>query len=558
KDGYIFTYNQFHFPGKRWINFLIEHELYTLGHLIEAAIAHHNLTKKHNYLHLAEKIGGLLLNRFNPPLPKETPGHQEIEIALIKLYRATDKKEYLELAKQFLEQRGRNRLYPIQMIKEFASQSERAKEVEEQRKNSKYALNKEKKLMSDLSIDKIRFLTLRFYLSALSGKYSQQHKPLLKMKKPVGHSVRFGYYVTASSMLYQETGDQKLLQVLDNLWRNVVEKHLYITGGIGSLPLLEGFGKNYELSNRYAYCETCAAISSVFWSWEMLLNTGKAHFADLMEWQLYNAVLVGMSLNGKRYFYRNPIESNGNYERKEWFRTACCPSNISRTLAKVGEYIYSHKDNSLWIHQYISNETKFSLEEQNQIDCKIGSELPWKGKVKIELELQNPEDFTLHLRIPSWAKSPQVKLNGVSLSILSVTKEEDIKTASGYSPFEAFYIQVSEGWEEKNTLEITFPIDIIIHRAHPKVRDNRGKIALSRGPLVYCFENIDNSHANIPNANIDLRSPIKAKEKSFPKLGKILVLEARDQSGNKLIAIPYFLWGNRECSSMQVWVKTEN
>ncbi len=556
-DGYLFTYNQFYFPETKWYNLLIEHELYSAGHLIEAAIEHYRIKRNNRFLNIAIKLADLIVKRFSSASVSDIPGHQEIELALIKLYRITKKEKYLNVARNFLMKRGRNKFFFYQMIKEFISNSKRSKKVENQKISMGFKQIKEPKLMSDLSVDKIPFLQLRFNYLALTGAYLQAHKQLLKLKDPVGHSVRFAYYMTAAAMLYQETGDKKLLNVLEKLWEKTVRYHMYVTGGVGALPLIEGFGKKYSLSNKHAYCETCAAIGTTFWSWEMLLATGKAYYADIIERELYNAILVGISRNGKKYFYRNPLETNSDYERKEWYRTACCPSNISRTIGKVGEYIYSYKHNKLWFHQYISNKTSVNLgTESNKVEIIEKSYLPWDGKISIKLNnLSNPEAFKAFFRIPSWANNPSIKLNN-KLYLIHTDKElNNSSTASGVEPFRSFFFVIEQDWKENNSIEITLPLSPKLIYSHNKVKANRNKVAISYGPLIYCIESTDNPEANIPNASIDLSAQLIVKNYAlFKDNDEIKIIRAKNRDGQELVAIPYYLWGNRGKAAMQVWI----
>ncbi len=550
EDGYIFTYNQYHFPNKRWINHQIEHELYTLGHLIEASIVAYKLTNSEQILALGQKAADLLVKEFQNASAKNTPGHPEIEIALIKLYRLTKETKYMKLAEKFLEKRGKFILFGAQIFKENASQQKRAKEVSRQKNVYYDAIVTKDKIVSDLSKDRSKGLELRFLLSVLSGKYLQQNKPIRKQKVPVGHCVRWGYLATATTMLYQENGDTRLLKSLQKAWDNMVTKRMYVTGGIGSLPLLEGFGRNFKLNNKSAYNETCAAISSVFWNWEMLLSTGDAKYADLLEWQIYNAVLVGMSSDGKSYFYRNPLEVGNSFTRKEWYKTACCPSNISRTLANLSKYIYSYDDTNIWIHQCIGNKTSFMLNEnkKSKIKIEMKSDLPWEGKVRINLECKENSDFKLNIRIPSWTENPEIKVNGRRLNKTSLELGEVI-TASGISPYRSYYIIIEEDWKSKNKVEIDFPMIIRTHKSHKKVKNNRNKAAFSRGPIVYCFESHDNSDTHLLTEIVNLNSkPSIVVSDEMMKL-KIPTKEKRD-----LFARPYYSWGNKGKSAMTVWI----
>ncbi len=318
-------------------------------------------------------------------------------------------------------------------------------------------------------------------------------------------------------------------------------------------PIIEGFGKDYELDNKSAYCETCAAISSILWSFEMLLNTGDAKYADLIEWQLYNALNVSMSLDGKSYFYQNPLETNGNLERKEWYKTACCPSNISRTLAKLGRLIYSYNENSLWIHQYIGNETTITVDEKNKkrISCKMDTEIPYYGKTNISISFEGFKEKNLYLRIPSWTSNPSIKVNDRIIEI-KTQLSKDNQTASGYSPYKSYYFKIQDDLIETNKLEIDFPVSVKMNYSHRKVKTNLNKIAFSRGPIVYCFESIDNPSACIPNATIKKNSSLETeKSRLFDSFSNIRVKDSNDRT---LLAIPYFLWGNRGNSAMQVWI----
>jgi DUF1680 family protein len=550
EDGYIFTYNQFHFPKRRWINHQIEHELYTLGHLIEASIVYYQLTDSEEFLNLGKEAANLLVSEFNKAKSKHTPGHPEIEIALIKLYRISKEKKYLDLAKRFIDKRGRFLLFGLRIFRENLSQQKRSEEVSKQQNLYYDAIMTKDQIMSDLSKEGPKDLVLRFFMSAFTGKYLQQNKPIRRQRKPVGHCVRWGYLATAAIMLHQEVEDKKLLSSLQKAWDNMVTKRMYITGGIGSLPLLEGFGRDYELNNRFAYNETCAAISSVFWNWEMLSSTGDAKYADLLEWQLYNAVLVGFAADGKSYFYRNPLEVEETFERKEWYKTACCPSNISRTLGNLAKYLYSYNDHNLWIHQYVGSKTSVQLNEDKEtnITLDVKSELPWGGKILINFECKEELDFYLNIRVPSWTRNPEIRVNGELLSTLIMDTRKKV-TASGISPYEAFYISLKEKWKKKNTIEIRFPMKTNIHLSHNRVKNNRHNVAFSRGPIIFCFESIDN-----PNVSIIKESILRSGKVEEYKNDDIIFLKMKNKKNQEIIARPYFSWGNSGKSSMRVWI----
>jgi hypothetical protein len=308
-DGYIFTYNQLHFPDQRWVNLQVEHELYCHGHLIEAGVSHHEATGRRDLLKLCTKAADLLVRDFLNATPDKTCGHEEIELALIRLYRVTGKEEYLELARQFVERRGRIPFFPLHLLRQFNSYNKRKAYVNELRQSyiAEHPEHASFRLPGDNYAKKPRFSRARWYLNALSGLYAQQHAPIRRQTAPVGHSVRFGYLETAIAMLLRIQPEESLLSTLEQAWERMVTRRMYITGGLGAVPGLEGFGDDYELDPEYAYAESCASIASLLWNWEMTLITKNARFSDLFEWQLYNATAVGMGQNGDSYLYNNPL-----------------------------------------------------------------------------------------------------------------------------------------------------------------------------------------------------------------------------------------------------------
>jgi len=559
-DGYLFTYNQFHFPGERWINLQIEHELYCLGHMIEAAVSYMETNEpekyKQKFLKIAKMSADLLVSDFLGASPKYTPGHQEIEIALIRLYRITREKKYLDLAAHFLNQRGKISFFSLRLISQALSERKRSKKIKKDME--------EKHITNELQMSffggeeshqkEAPLLPLRSVFQYLSGRYLQQNQPIHRMKRPFGHSVRWGYLVTAMAMLYQETGDEKLLNALQRTWEYLVQKQMFVTGGIGSLGVVEGFGCNYELNNDTCYCETCAAIASILLNWELALITNEARYSDLLEWQLYNALSVGISLEGKSYFYRNLLESEGQITRKKWFATPCCPSNISRIWASISEFIYSYNKKGIWIHQYIGNSTKIQgLINNNVVNFQMKSELPWKGKVNLVIDVEKQAEFTLNLRIPSWTNNITLTINGNPQKI-EIDDSNTKFTGSSIVPMKSKFHEITRVWEKETTIEINFSMPINIHKAHPKVRGNKNKIALSRGSILYCFESIDNPEAKIPYATIDLENEL-TQEFDGTILEGIVKILGCDKTSKKLIAIPFYSWGNREQSAMQVWIR---
>jgi DUF1680 family protein len=563
-DGYLFTYNQIHFPGTRWTNLQIEHELYCHGHLIEAGVSHYEATGRTDLLTIARRAADRIVDDFRGKGANHTPGHEEIEIALLRLYQVTDEKSYLEMARQFIEQRGRDPFFALSLLKQNASVEARRKFVK-QKKQEYLAAHPDFKpfqLPPGNAAKKPWNATLRWQINALSGKYFQQHAPIRKQTVPVGHSVRFAYLETAVAMLARETGDATLVPALERAWEHMVSRRMYVTGGIGSLPALEGFGDDYELDPEFAYAETCAALGSMFWNWEMAQLTGDAKYSDLFEWQLYNAAAVGMGMDGATYLYNNPLTCRGGVTRKPWYAVPCCPSNLSRTWADLGKYVFSsglqslptlhrsletsdsESQKHLFIHQYIS-----SQHETDFAKIELHSEFPWNGKV--EIRVTSSAQFTIHIRLPSWSQDPQIKINGEDV-YSRAGYYPALPMASGYSPNSSRFITITRTWSPTDLIELHFDMPINLPRTHPKVKGHAGKIAVTRGPLVYCLESIDNPNVDIFTVKVDAKSLDASFDASL--LGDIMKVKGKSIDGHPLTFIPYHLWGNRGESTMTVWV----
>jgi DUF1680 family protein len=552
-DGYIFTYNQVHFPTERWDNLMIEHELYCHGHFIEAGVSHYEATGEISALNIARRAADLLVRDFLVAAPDGTSGHEEIEIALLRLYQVTGYGHYLELARQFIERRGKVCPFAALIFRQNINVNARTKFVHERRKAYlvEHPEHASFQLLPDNFAKTTRMAKIRRQLSGLTGKYFQMHAPIRKQTVPVGHAVRFAYLETAIAMLYRQDSDQTLLPALQKAWECMVTRRMYITGGIGSLPALEGFGNDYELDPEIAYAETCAALGSLFWNWEMVLITGEARYSDLFEWQLYNAAAVGMGLGGDTYLYNNPLACRGGVTRRAWFLVPCCPSNLSRTWASLGKYIFSMQKNELWIHQYIGCQTEIDLGAQVKID--LQSSLPWDGKARIVLDPKTATDLTIHLRIPSWAELFVVRINGQPYPIQSYspTKSKE-KPASGYDPRQAWFLPVRRFWSPGDVVELEFEMQVILRRASPRLHGHKNKVALTRGPLVYCLENVDNPNVDIFTTRLDPSS----LETDFSQtlLEGTQMIAGKSTDGKDLTFIPYFLWANRGESQMSVWI----
>ena len=546
-DGYLFTYNQVHFPGTRWVNLQVEHELYCHGHLIEAGLAAAALPRHARLFDVARRAADLLVRRFAAATPGDTPGHPEVELALLRLAEATGDERYAALAARFLDQRGRGRGFGFRLLREFASHARRARSVLK-RKADAGRLDYDAR--ETLHPGEGWGLVLRSLPEILSGRYQQQQAPLRTLRAPVGHAVRWGYLAAAAARLARRTGDRALLDGLGAAWRTMVTEHAYVSGGVGARAIVEGFDRPYALGNASAYCETCAAIASVLWSHEMHLAEPNAAFADLIEWQLHNAVAVGIALDGRRYLYRNPLESPDGLDRRPWFDVACCPSNVSRIWAALGGLVVSAAEHDVWVDQYWSTGEIDLSAAGPTLRLRIDSDLPWHGRATVEIDAPSPVDAAVHLRIPSWSGPPSLRRDGAPVP--AAAAPAGAATASGLAPFASHYVTLPGPWHGRSRLEIELPMEPRLHRADPRVSDDRGKVALSRGPILYCLEAVDHPDRRIPGAVVDLSAPLALDVAD--DLDGSLAITARTPDGAPLRFVPYFAWANRARGGMQVWV----
>lgn len=550
-DGYLYTYNQIHFAGQRWVDLQVEHEFYCLGHLIEAAVSHYEATSETKLLSIAEKAADLLVSDFADSVPDFTDGHEEIEIALIKFWKVTDHIQYLALAKAFLERRGTIRFFPFKMLNQVVDSGRRMKLVAKRRQSwlqehpdhGTFKLPERNKNVVPF------WAGPRFAISALSGKYNQQHRPAADQKKAEGHAVRFCYLKTAEAMLAQIPGQENRIKSLREIWTQMVTRRMYVTGGIGSLPLSEGFGRDFELDPEVAYAETCAALGSMFWSHEMANLTGEAPFEDLFEWQLYNAASVGIARDGCSYFYNNPLTSHGKIRRAEWYDIPCCPSNLSRTWASLGKHVCSFDHDEIRINQYFSSKTL--IDSQRHISLQMDSEFPWGNRVKLRFSMENPATLNLVMRLPAWADGCTVLLNGqgTDVHVSSVLPGEP--SANGLDLFSARWMRLSRRFNSNDEIELIFDMPIRLIKQDQRLPKCGGKYAVARGPVVYCLESVD--HA------IDIMSVKAVPESLQPFFDPNLlegtwVIRGEDVNGSPLVFIPYMLWANRGKSTMTVFV----
>lgn len=536
-DGYLHTYFTIVAPERRWTNLAEGHELYCAGHLIEAAVAYYHATGTDRLLKVAMRFADLVANVFGPEEGKSKgyPGHQEIELALVKLYRVTRVERYLDLAKHFLYERGKLPNYLVEEMK----------------------TTKDFRLFPEFS--------------HYDAEYAQTHLPAIEQSTAEGHAVRAVYMYSAMADLAKECDDEKMKQACKTLWQNMTTRRMYITGGIGSSGLLERFTVDYDLPNDRMYCESCASIGLMMFGQRMNLLTRDASYYDVVERALCNTVLAGISAKGDRYFYVNPLEvwpencksstsmSHVKPIRQEWFSCACCPPNIARTLASVGQYIYAEDDKSVYINQFISSKMQTSIAGTNVSIC-LNSSYMQDGCVRITVDSASAQSFTIRVRIPAYLKKPVFLLDDVEISPA---------IENGYTVF-----AVSRAGEQ--TFILRGLVEPEFFTASEQVRSDIGKLALMFGPYVYCLEEADNGKylANVyvsPNTGVEKKDPVEKLPGNLPTLGfgGERLIRTLDQPGalyaspkfdkakTELTAIPYCLWCNREPGEMLVWMKAD-
>jgi len=501
KDGYLNTYFTLAEPEKKWANLRDMHEMYCAGHFIESAVAHFQATGKRNMLDAACRLADHIDSIFGPEKRHGVPGHEEIELALVRLYKATGEERYLNLADFFVNERGRS-------------------------------CGREK-----------------------TGEYFQDHKPVEEQKEAVGHAVRGMYLFSAVTDLIPYTGREDYKTAMETIWENVTKKKMYITGGIGARHGGESFGDDYELPNEMAYAESCAAIGNALWNHRLALLYGDSKYADVMERVIYNGILCTISLDGRKFFYVNPLASRGNHHRSPWFDCACCPPNILRFIARIGEFVYAQSGEDIYVNLYVAGKTRFKINDR-EIFLTQESDYPWDGKIKMSVDSPDPVSFTLHARIPAWCRNWNAKLN-----------QKEINNPA----LEKGYLSITRKWEKGDMLEIFLDMPIERIQSHPNVISNHGRIALQRGPLVYCIETVDNPE-NVYSLSLPRESDLKAE---FRKdlLAGVTVIRGKAQileSGGinedlyspvsskirevEMTVIPYYAWDNRTAGEMLVWI----
>ena len=539
EDGYLYT-NRTINPkkaadgafNKRWTGLEIFHELYNVGHLYEAAVAHYEATGEKKLLNVAIKNANLIDKVFGPNKNIGVPGHQEIEIGLVKLYRVTGEKKYLDLAKFFIDQKGRN-------------------------KNKRIHNNIKK--VNPWGDDEFDF-------EHHQGEYSQDHKPLSEQNEAVGHAVRACYFYSGATDIAAITGTKEYDVALNNIWNDIVERKIFLTGGIGAERGIEGFGPAYDLPNASAYTETCAAIALMFWNHRLFLLNQDVKYMDVFERILYNGFLSSVSFKGDTFLYPNPLESDGKYKfnqgvcgRSEWFDCSCCPVNIVRFLPSLPGYIYAKKEEDIFINLFIGSNSEIKVNDDLLL-LNQKTNYPWDGKVEFTFDNPKPIPAKLNIRVPGWFRNsvmPSSLYNYVQNDnktvILKINGEiQEINIDNGYLKIE------KQNWSSNDIIEVEFEMSIKKVISNEKLLANKDKIAYEYGPIVYCAEEVDNPKGvlNI-KINDGYLSKFRFDNNLFDGIGKILLTNKKSE-GKKVTLIPYYSWSNREIGEMAVWLKHEN
>ncbi len=506
KDGYLNTWHQVNRPEGRWKNLRDDHELYCAGHMIEAAVAHHKATGKRNFLDIAVRFASLIDERYGPNGEPGYPGHPELEVALFKLWKETEDDRWFALSKKMVEMRGTHF---------FAAEHKTP-------------------------------------LERYNGTYWLDDVPIHEHKEIKGHAVRAAYLLAGAADLARETQDPEMISMLNRVWRNAIEKRIFITGGIGPSRSNEGFTVDYDLPTLTAYQETCASIAMAQWGQRMALLFGDAKYVDSVEMALYNGMLSGVALDGKSFFYVNPLASQGNHHRSKWFTCACCPPNVLRTIASLGGYVYARSNKQLVVNLYVGGDLNTTVANE-PMKLSVKTDYPWDGR--ISMTFGAPSKAGLRLRNPGWAQGASLAINGKKMPSPALEKG---------------YFVLSGPWRKGDTVSLDLPMPALQMEAHPSAQDDRGRTAVQRGPLIYCAEQVDNTS---PIADLVLPRGTSFKP-SYRKdvLGGVVVIDAQAESVAppnwdrtlyqplkvakkvKATLVPYGYWDNRKAGAMEVWL----
>ncbi|WP_207531713.1 glycoside hydrolase family 127 protein [Desertivirga arenae] len=502
----------------------LSHELYNSGHLYEAAAAHYYATGKKNLLNIALKNADLVCSVFGEGKKHVAPGHEIVEMGLVKLYRITGKKEYLVTAKDFIDERGRYAKYD--------------KSSSDPWKN---------------------------------GAYWQDNKPVTEQKEAIGHAVRAAYLYSGVADVAALTGNKAYLEAVDSIWENTVSKKMYVQGGIGAVPSGERFGDNYELPNTTAYNETCAAIANVYWNHRMFLLHGDSKYMDILEKSLYNGLISGVALDGKSFFYSNAMQIKHSFshsamepERAGWFECSCCPTNMTRLLPSIPGYVYAQKDQDVYVNLFVKSNATLNV-KGNSVSIEQQNNYPWQGALRFIISPKSSSSFGMKIRIPGWARNEAMPsdlyrfTNNVpsKVEIRVNGKSQDYKIEKGYA-------YINRTWKKGDVIDVNLPMDVQKVVANEKVKEDMGKVALQRGPLVYCAEWVDNN-GKASNMLVPAEAAFQTEFRPDLLNGVIIIkakvpvieIDAKGQNvttvQKDLTAIPYYSWANRGKGEMLIW-----
>jgi uncharacterized protein len=518
-DGYLNTMYTLNEPEKRYTDMSM-HEDYNCGHMIEAAVAYYNATGKRKLLDVAIKWADHFDALFGPNKKHWVTGHQELELALVKLYKATNNQKYLKLADWLLSERGH------------------------------------------------RFAKGYTWTDWKDTAYAQDLLPVKEQTQITGHAVRAMYMYTGAADVAAYTGDAGYMKAMKTVWEDVVHRNMYITGGIGSAGSNEGFSVDYDLPNEQAYCETCASVGMVFWNQRMNALTGHSKYMDVLERSLYNGALDGLSLSGDRFFYGNPLASKGQHARREWFGTACCPANIARLVVSLGDYIYAKNDNGIWVNLFVGSDAVINV-GKNDVAVQMQTYYPLDGKVRLNIDPVNKGKFKLNLRIPGWLQTiaardesySAINSSEYNLAVLVNGKKVSLEMADGY-------VVIDREWKKGDVVKFEFPMNVQLLKSRPEIKQNESRIAIQRGPLVYCIEGADNNNKAwnvvVPENTVFTPTAYKVLTEQVVALQAELPVLTVSEDGSEvktekkmITAIPYYTWANRGKNEMQLWLPTK-
>lgn len=518
-DGYLNTFYTLNEPQNRYTDMSM-HEDYNCGHMIEAAVAYYNVTGKRNFLNVAIKWANHFNSLFGPGKRDWVTGHQELELALVKLFKVTNDTAYVKLADWLLSERGHK------LAKGYT------------------------------------------WTDWKDTAYAQDILPVKEQKEITGHAVRAMYMYTGAADVAEITGDAGYMNAMKTVWEDVVYRNMYITGGIGSSGGNEGFSNDYDLPNENAYCETCASVGMVFWNQRMAALTGESKYMDVLEKSLYNGALDGLSLDGDRFFYGNPLASNGRHSRREWFGTACCPANIARLIASLGNYIYAQSNNGIWVNLFVGSNTSIPL-SKGTVDVNMQTNYPIDGNVKLTMNMAKKMKYALHLRIPGYVTGTAVP-GGLYNFADMATSGLVIKVNGAVASFTADkgYAVIDREWKNNDVVEMAIPMEVKKIIARDELKQDNDRMALQRGPLVYCFEGADNNgkawNMIMPSNVVFTTQNFKVKDENIIALVSNLPTITVSADGatvttalQQVKAIPYYTWCNRGSNPMQVWLPTK-